>query len=341
MALSFSLRRSRLDESSEDSVHDDRRDARYGSQEASGLARGFLPVDGLLMLLLVTVPDAAHGRQGVQAFVHVVDTTAFLTVLDHPELNGDPNRRFIVQNVYNPYGVSEGEYNEGHIGLRYSTSSDKWTIENQNTTQLMPEGTKFFVMLPSDGFDEGLVHVLTEANTVGSVTTLDHAPINSSPYGRFVVTWVRNPGGGSGPQLNTQVSLTYVNPGGGRWQIQTVDGSDLPLGGAFNVFGFASPINTPISAPGMSTGTMVAGSSGFVFGGPTSAPFAHFFAAQTGTSPLTDTPTTAVYYAVGDGGWVLRTGDGSSFVEGTNFGWYSVDALFVDGFEAGDLSAWQ
>ena len=295
----------------------------------------------LLLCLLGSSPAAGNFK----SFIHEAtssNTAGFVSVLDHPDLNGDSGRRFIVQPVYNPNGALSGVVNANHIGLFYSTGTGKWSIQNQNALEPIPLGSKFFVLLPDD-VDDGLVHVLDAGNTIGSITTIDHAPMNGSPAGRLVATWVRNPGGGAGPELDAGVAVSYTLANGGRWEIRTADGSDLPLGGAFNVFGFVDPVRSTITASTISTGTIgafgddidigVAREDGF------STHYSHVFVTQAGTSPLSNAPLIALYDYL-QGKWSIQTADSSAFGEGALFSFYRINALFVDDFESGNTNGW-
>lgn len=288
---------------------------------------------------------AAFGSTQFRSFIHETNasnTFGFNSVLDHPDLNGDPNRRFIVQPVFNPNGSFTGPFNPNHVGLFYSTSTGKWSIQNQDALEPIPLSSKFFVLLPDSG-DVGLVHVLTAENTTGSITTIDHALLNGSPVGRLVATWVRNPGGGTGPELDAGFSVSYTLADGGRWQVRTADGSDLPLGGAFNVFGFATSARSTFDSAVISTGTIGAfgedGESGVAREDGCSTPYSRIFITQAGTSLLTDVPLIAVYDHF-QGKWSIQTTDGSASGEGALFSFYRINALFLDGFESGNTSGW-
>ncbi len=75
-------------------------------------------------------------------FKHVAstgNTSAHVTRLDHPKLNGNPNAKLLVQQRWN------GTYNDSPVGVWYDGS--RWTIFNQKTAVPIRAGSEFNVLV--------------------------------------------------------------------------------------------------------------------------------------------------------------------------------------------------
>lgn len=102
-------------------------------------------------------------------FVHTAtseNTSAAATMLDHPDLNGNPNAGVIVVHNWNPGGVG-GVYNNRVSGVWYDGVN--WWIFNQDLTNLII-GTKYNVLIgPSSNT---YMHQATSSNTTDHFTAL-------------------------------------------------------------------------------------------------------------------------------------------------------------------------
>jgi len=79
------------------------------------------------------------------AFVHNTDpnnTSTYITTLDHPGLNNNPDAIVFVTSNYNP-GASTGVYNNHNVGVYYN--GVKWCIYNEDKVAL-PTGASFNVL---------------------------------------------------------------------------------------------------------------------------------------------------------------------------------------------------
>ena len=82
------------------------------------------------------------------AFIHTAtnsNTSGIVTIIDHLELNGNPNAIFFVTQNVNPYGGSF-VVNPHPIALVYNVGYSKWTIINLDS-QTIPIGSHFNIYL--------------------------------------------------------------------------------------------------------------------------------------------------------------------------------------------------
>lgn len=174
-----------------------------------------------------TALDTALRARGA-AFVHRATTDnsgGHITIIDHPDANGNPNALLTVTPSYNPGGGS-GVYDNHPIGVYYY--SGRWRIFNQDFASI-PSGASFNVSVGA-----GVVHVATSANTAGQSTTLDHPSLNANPNAAFVVTPNWNPPGSAGVYDSHPLGVWY-STSAARWKIFNQDLAAMPIGAAFNV----------------------------------------------------------------------------------------------------------
>jgi hypothetical protein len=137
--------------------------------------KSFAPLMSALVLVL-GLSSSALAQTAQRSFVHAAttaNTSAHITTLDHPGLNGDPNAVVTVTHNWNPPGAS-GVYLNCIFGAYYTGS--KWALFNQNTACVMPVGARFNVSV-----GEGFVHNVSATNSSGHITHIDHPLANGNP----------------------------------------------------------------------------------------------------------------------------------------------------------------
>jgi len=120
-------------------------------------------------------------------FIHIADSTNIIqnyTLIDNPNLNGNPNAIFLVTANWNPGGTG-GVYNTSPIGVWYDAGTAKWGIFNQDLAP-MPEGAAFNIFIPSGG--DYFVHTVTPSNSPGYFTYLDNSHLNGNPDAWIIPT---------------------------------------------------------------------------------------------------------------------------------------------------------
>lgn len=101
-----------------------------------------------------------------KGFVHTVTADNlynydYVTALDHPDLNGNPDARFLFSQRY------EGTSNNHPTGIWYNAGT--WTIYNEDK-EAFPLGTAFNIYIPDHSTTE--VHIANSSNTTDYYTEL-------------------------------------------------------------------------------------------------------------------------------------------------------------------------
>jgi len=81
-------------------------------------------------------------------FIHRANSTNIfsnVTIIDHPQCNGNPNAVLILTPNWNP-GGSGGTYNNHATGVYYDTASQRWAIFNEDSA-VMPLNAAFNVLV--------------------------------------------------------------------------------------------------------------------------------------------------------------------------------------------------
>jgi hypothetical protein len=136
----------------------------------------------LFTFLLILI--AAIGLAQDKVYVHTVtpaNIDGHITIIDHPDLNGNPNAPIVYVNNFNPNG-SSGVYNDNVSGLWYNAPN--WTIYNEDLSAMI-EGASFNIYIADDPNDV-FTHIATAANSSGHVTTMDNSLVNGLEPGPFL-----------------------------------------------------------------------------------------------------------------------------------------------------------
>jgi len=115
--------------------------------------------DGFTPLQLNSTYNIFIPNAGTTWFKHVATTTDYITVLDHPLLNGNPNARIFVAHDYTNGAGTTGYIND-EIGVWYNGSN--WTIYAEVLPNLFV-GATFNVLIVSD-FNTGIEKHSDQAN---------------------------------------------------------------------------------------------------------------------------------------------------------------------------------
>lgn len=296
---------------------------------------GLKMMGSLVCALLLLQLASSVAAQTV--FTHVADGSNTLgsnTLLNHSSVNDDPNARIIISRLYNDDGGASGVFNEHFVGLRYSTSTGRWVIENTDL-EILPLGVVFRILVvnPSETF---FVHELASDATS---TRLNHPSLEGNPDARIFLTRNASPGG-SGPFQRADVGLrVFWN---GAWWTLTFHDSNgvattLPAGTAFNVY---------VPPPGAATVVHVTDNSNLSQGNTFStidlpaangAPFAAVFATKLtpGGPHVSMVPPLGVRYDGNSNRWAIYPeNDLASLAENMHFHVLAVSGLiFADRFE--------
>ncbi len=187
----------------------------------------------LLLLLSITLSQAQVSFQHVTS---PTNTSGAMTIVDHPQLNGNPNAVVFVAPLWQQAGDLNPAYS---VGTRYLNG--RWHIFQQNQ-YVLPAATsprlRFNVLFYPSPVVGVFVHRVTAGNKSGHITTLDHPQLNNNPRAVLLVTQR------FGAYNNHEVGVWYNE---NRWKIFNQDRVEMPGTAQFNVL-----IMTNRSAPGLS-----------------------------------------------------------------------------------------
>lgn len=170
------------------------------------------------------------------AFRHITtaeSTTSNYTVLNHPQLNGNPNA---VVNVIHNYPSGSGQYFNHTLGVWYSTSRQRWTIY-MNESGTMPDGFQFNVLVQANK-ETSFVFKADASNIQPGindhVAVIDHPLLNNNPNALVYAMHNWNPAGISSAVIdNHPLGVLYT---GGRWTVYHTDFEAIPVNAAYNIF---------------------------------------------------------------------------------------------------------
>jgi hypothetical protein len=211
---------------------------RAGPGEMSALEGGKLETTGIARSLEspATPPSTESGpdESDYEAdFVHkatAANSRGDYTYISDPRINGDPNAVVMVTLMSSQKSGESGTYNH-HIGVWYEPGARRWAIFNQDRTAV-PAGTTFRVGVPQAS--QTIVHHAKPSNGDGNYTYLDNKLTNGEPNATLSITQNWNPGGGRGVYNDHPVGAVY-DPKLEAWAIDNRDGSQMPIGAAFNI----------------------------------------------------------------------------------------------------------
>lgn len=172
------------------------------------------------------------------------------TVLDHPSLNNNPNAQVLVTPRTEP-GSGDAVYHNHTIGVWYLNNTGRWAILNLDQSAFTA-GVSFNVVVLSRHPGTAL-HRVTETNTSGAQTTIDHPSTNNNPEAMVYALPNFNPNGQGGVYNNHPIRVSY-DAAAGRWQIVNQDQQPFNNDAAFNlaILGaptYVEPVTTPEPTP--------------------------------------------------------------------------------------------
>ena len=141
------------------------------------------------------------------------------TVLDHPDLNGEPDAVFLVQPTYTT--------TSSDIGVWYNHGSERWTIFHQDLAPMTTAGS-FLVLLPNSAATQFQQHHVPNVST--HTSRLDHPALNGNPNAVVHVTKLFRTG--SGAYNNSPIGVYYD---GLHWRVFNQDIAPMPANMSFQV----------------------------------------------------------------------------------------------------------
>ncbi len=170
-----------------------------------------------------------------KAFIHyssASNNTLNWSVIDNALINGQPGAAIQLTKNWNANGSDYAVYNPNETGLRY-LNTNKWAVYNENA-DVMLDNIPYNVFIPAAG-DNSYVHYMDVSPIITPKAALpflflDNPLLNDTPEAMVFVTHNRN-----GNDIY-QLSPTGVFYTGGFWTVANLDGVNMPINNAFNVY---------------------------------------------------------------------------------------------------------
>ena len=178
--------------------------------------------------------------EGSEIYLHIADaanqgTFDDYTVLNHPDLNNNPDANIILTTYYNPNALR----NDHNYGVWYDENDGRWIIYIEDLTSI-PLDSAFFVGI-GGGAGVSVKHTATAANVLLNYTVIDHPMLNGNPNAIFNIThnWGIS-GDTSNIILDKTMGVWYT---GTNWAIYNEDQSNMPEDIEFDLFIFDETLN--------------------------------------------------------------------------------------------------
>lgn len=182
----------------------------------------------LLLIIFLLTFTFAFSQAGDFTFIHTstaANNSGYVTFIDHPLLNGNPNAKLLITHSLN--GDGSVDYNNVITGVYYSTYDNQWSIINEGAAPIS-ESTSYNVYVEGT---EG--NVVSYTATGGSYFELvDITGLNNNPSAKPVITSVWTTAGGYN---NGNYGFDYSDSDN-KWWIYNEDLSTaIPSDAVFNI----------------------------------------------------------------------------------------------------------
>ncbi|MCB0456111.1 MAG: T9SS type A sorting domain-containing protein [Flavobacteriaceae bacterium] len=178
-------------------------------------------------------------EEGSNMFVHIADagnqgSDPSYTVLNHPDINGNPEAQVVITTYYNP----NSSRNDFTYGTWYDGSFWNLYTEDASTIQF---GDAFMVAI-NGGVAVPYRHAATAGTVFGNYTIIDHPALNGKPDAKFVFThnWGES-GQPSNVIVNEILGAWYT---GSNWSIYTEDGTAFPVNSEYDLIIYDDGLGT-------------------------------------------------------------------------------------------------
>lgn len=182
-----------------------------------------------VLFLILSLMFKVSFSQESKFYIHVADTDNIYTnytLLDHSDLNSNPNAIPIINHRYN-VGSEHVSYVNQKQGVWYSTVAKKWTIFNQNKSSFK-ENSAYNVLIPGPDM-KSFIHTTTASNVKYDYTIIDDNSINNNPNSIILVN------DNYSNKYNIHILGVSFHQATGKWRIYNLDGEDMPEGLKFSV----------------------------------------------------------------------------------------------------------
>ncbi len=179
-------------------------------------------------------------EQNNEIFEHIATlanqgSSTSYTVLDHPDLNGDPEAQVVITTYYNP----NSSRNDFNYGTWYDGAN--WNVFTEDGSAIEIDDA-FMVAVNGGDLTHRYRHVATAATISGNVTIIDHPVLNGNPDARFVFmhNWGEDPSSAN-VIVDKVLGVWYT---GTNWSIYTEDTSAFPADSEYDLIIFDPSLGT-------------------------------------------------------------------------------------------------
>jgi len=183
------------------------------------------------VLLSTTMKTTAQGYYG-QYFNWIASNSSIIsdwTVINNANLDGVVGAKVLFTPKWDPNGI----YNNFNSGIWYDGSN--WDIYNENTSDSIPVGSSFNILIPST---HGTIFTHTVTATGDYMTTINNLATNGDPNKLVFIT---HNFGTAGGVINNHAAGVWYD--GSNWEIYNENLVPLSTGTVFNVFAVDSGAN--------------------------------------------------------------------------------------------------
>ncbi len=182
-------------------------------------------------LILLTLGASAQNRSVF--FVHItneLNTSSYVTYLDHELLNGNPDAIIQITHNWNPPGAF-GVINDHVAAVYFEPLYDQWAIYNEDFAAFT-YGAAFNVMIVLEDAAENFVHIANKGNISGNWTTLPSTSNTSNSTGLVFETHNWNTNGTGGVYNDYNTGVWYE---GSAWAVFNQSEADQVANASYNI----------------------------------------------------------------------------------------------------------
>lgn len=199
----------------------------------------------VIAMMASVLPTGLHAApEPAEVFIHTASGGDYISTIDHPSCNGQPDRRLIVTQRY------QGTLNDRPIGVYYQVSIQRWTIYNEDQVSI-PAGAAFNVRVVGANSTRTTLFNASAKNSSDAYSVMPMRAGNPNAILLATHVWNRNPLVEMGVRFNSSFSVKYgLLPGApDKWTIGNNSGAQA-LAAAFHVLdatedGKAFTVNAP------------------------------------------------------------------------------------------------
>jgi hypothetical protein len=189
--------------------------------------------NNLLLAFFILLTFGASAQNRSVFFVHFtneLNTSTYVTYLDHELLNNNPDAIIQITQNWNP-PLGSGVINDHVTAVYYEPAYNQWAIYNEDFA-VLPYGAAFNVMVVLSDAAENFVHVADKGNINGNWTTLPSTTNTSNSTGLVFETHNWNTYGTGGVYNDYNTGVWYE---GSTWAVFNQSEASQVANASYNI----------------------------------------------------------------------------------------------------------